>query len=281
MATSRVLTGLSRTVPSGVGLGVCVALNYVVAYAILESRYGSVFFMSDDERSSIVWVPLLVGMAVGCVQSLSFGFRVAASASVLSVVLSLAFLMILGLLLGTLILCAVGAAAGWAVAWALARLTSRLVPVSRLLLAAVVVASPISVVVSKATAAGDEDFARVHTSSDGPAVLIRIGGDAYQHSVTGLLADVDGCLGIVDAAPVPVRGREPRSLIEAAESGRAVVIWPPGTTVGSDPYTVFSEGRTYQLGDHVTVGGWWIQLDEDDPFYSQTPEACLTNAFIS
>ncbi|MTB87212.1 hypothetical protein H9L21_07385 [Aeromicrobium senzhongii] len=259
-----------------------MALNYVVAYAILESRYGSVFFMSDDTRSSVVWVPLLVGVVVGCAQSLSFGFRVAAGASVLTVVLSYAFLFTrLGLLSGTLILCAMGTAAGWAVAWALARLTSRLVPASRLLLAAVVVASPVSVVVSKATAAGDEDFARVHTSSDGPAVLIRVGGDAHQHAVTGRLADVDGCLGIVDAAPVPVRGRDPRSLIEAAESGRAVVIWPSGTTVGSDPYTVSSEGRTYQLGDHVTVGGWWVRLDEDDPFYSQTPEACLANPFIS
>jgi len=263
-------------------MAVCVVLNYVVAYGILESPYGSVVFMSDDERSSIVWVPLLVGMAVGCVQSLSFGFRAAVSASVLTVVLAFAFFFTrLGVLLGgTLVLCAVGSTAGWAVAWGLARLTSRLVPVSRLLLVAVVVGSLVSVVASQVTAAGDEDFARVHTSSDGPAVLIRLGGEAYQHSVTGRLADVDGCLGIVDAAPVPVRGRDRPSLIEAAESGRAVVIWPPGTTVGADPYTVYSEGRTYRLGDHVTVGGWWMQLDEDDPFHSQTPEACLANVFI-
>lgn len=280
MPTARDLTGLSRTVPWRVGLGVCVVINYLVAYAIFESPYGSAFFMSDDERSSIVWIPLVVGVGVGCVQSLSFGFRVAAVASVLSVVLSVVFLIPLVLLLGTLALCAVGAAVGWAVAWALTRLTSRLVTTSRLLLAAIVVAASVCIVTAKVTAPGDEDFARVHTPSDGPAVLVRVGGEAYQHSITGRLADIDGCLGIVDATPVPARGTAPRSVIEAAESGRAVMVWPPGTTVGSDPYSVSSEGRTYRLGDRVTVGGGWVHLGEHDPFYSQTPEECLENVFI-
>lgn len=67
----------------------CVAVNHVVAWAILESSYGSVFFMSDDDRSSIVWVPLLVGVAVGLVQALSFGIRITAIASIVSVLLGI------------------------------------------------------------------------------------------------------------------------------------------------------------------------------------------------
>lgn len=276
MTTAPAPTGLSRTASSGVGLGVCVALNYLIAYAIFTSPYGSVFFMSDDSRGSTVWVPLIVGVVVGCVESVSFGFRIAVGASVFSVVLGVVFF----LLLGTLVLGAVGGAAGWVAGWTLSRWASSLVPVSRLLLGAVVVAASISIVSDKVTAPGDEDFALVHTPSDGPAVLVRVDGAAYPPSITGRLANVDGCPGIVDASPVAALGTVPQSVIEDSAPGRAVVIWPPGTTIRSDPYSVSSQGRTYHLGDEVTVGGGWVHLIEEDLFYDQTPQTCLSNIFI-
>lgn len=266
---------LSGTVRPEFGIVLCAAVNYLVAYAIFSSSYGSAFFMSDDERSSIVWVPLLVGAVVGCVESLSFSVRIAAVASIVSVLGGIAAF----LMLGTLILGAIGGAAGCVAAWAYLRLGPHLVSIPCLILGAISVAAATTVIVIAATP-GYEDLDRVHTPPGGPAVLVQVDGDPYQPSITGRLTNVDGCVGITNATPVPAPGDAPRSVIEDSAAGEAVVIWPHGTTVASDPFSVTSRGRTYQLGDEVAVGGGWVHLIKDDPFYDQTPKACLAKIFI-
>lgn len=137
-----------------------------------------------------------------------------------------------------------------------------------------------SIIVSEVTAPEDADFAQVFTPADGPAVLVRMGGDPDARPISGRLANVEGCLGITDAAPVPVSGEAPRSVIEASAAGRAIVVWPPGTTVGSDPYSLTSQGHTYRRGDEIAVGGGWVHLIEEDPFYSQIPKACRSRIFL-
>ena len=257
----------------------CVAVNYVVAYAIFTSSYGSAFFMSDDERSSIVWVPLLVGAVVGCVESLSFGVRVAGVASVVSVIISVIGGIAAFLMLGTLVLGAIGSAAGFGLAWAYLRWGPHAVSVSRVMLGVISVAAIVNIVVVAVTP-GYDDLDRVRTPAGGPAVLVQVDGDPYALSITGRLANVDGCLGITGANPVPAKGDAPRSVIEDSRAGTAVVIWPHGTTVTSRPFSVTSQGKTYKLGDEVAVGGGWVHLIKDDPFYDQSPKACLKNIFI-
>lgn len=261
--------------PAGLGIVLCVAINYVVAYAIFTSSYGSAFFMSDDERGSIVWIPLLVGALVGCVESLSFGVRVTGVASLLSVLGGIAAF----LMLGTLVLGAIGGAGGCVLAWAYLRWGPHGVLKPRIALGVISAVAAVNIVVVAVTPSYD-DLDRVRNPSGGPAVLVQVDGDPYSNAITGQLANVDGCLGITDATPIPAKGDAPRSVIEDARAGTAVVIWPHGTTVTSQPFSVTSQGRTYQLGDEVTVGGGWVHLIKDDPFYDQTPKACLKNIFI-
>lgn len=76
----------------------------------------------------------------------------------------------------------------------------------------------------------------------------------------GELTDVGGCLGW------------------AGEAGEAVVIWPHGThVVTPDPLRVNIDGKTYELGDTVEIGGGSSgPLESSSYFYDQVPDACRT-----
>lgn len=275
MIIARGLELLSRTCHPAAGLAVCVAVNYLVAYAIFSSSYGSTFILSDDERSSIVWIPLLVGAGVGLLQALSLGARVAAVGSLVSLLFGVAaFVMFV-----TLVLCAVGGLVGIVAARALTRSAPPVWQPRVVLLAASAVASVMCLISALSPEHDEPDLVRALMGE--PTALVRIDGDAYPPSVTGRLADVDGCLGIVGARRVlgPV-GKTPSSEADDPATGRAVVIWPPGTSVTSEPFSVTTQGHTYRLGDDIAVGGGWVVLGEEDPLPDQAPVACRRNAFI-
>lgn len=272
---SRVSTSREHAEHSVFKVAACVAVNGLVAYAIFTSSYGSAFFLSDDERNSIFWVPLLAGVIIGFIEGLSFGARNAGVAFLASVLVGIVgFLMLI-----TFVIVSIGGAAGCGLAWAYLRWGPPAVTKSRIALGAIVVVALANIVIVEVTP-GYNDLDRVRNPAGGPAVLVQVDGEPYTNSITGRLANVDGCLGVTGASPVPAKGDAPRSVIEDAAAGTAVVIWPHGTTVESKPFSVTSQGRAYKLGDEVAVGGGWVHLIKEDPFYDQTPKACLKHIFI-
>jgi hypothetical protein len=84
---------------------------------------------------------------------------------------------------------------------------------------------------------------------------------------SGVLADVNGCLGLTTSDGQPGR----------------VVIWPHGTTVKTpEPLRVTIAGTTYELGDTITIGGGEISaLEPSSYFYDRVPDACRTDVLVA
>lgn len=272
-----------RSLGSLLGYVVCLAINGLVAYAIFNSSYGSVFFMSDDERSSIFWIPLLVGVLVGFLQTLSFGPRVTIFAIASSALLGIGIILMLATIwigaVGGLIGCLAGST------YRLWRPEGLLLPRTALLL---ISAGAIVTSVVAALTPTYDDLDRVIEPASGPSLLVHVEDRPYMNvddppyppSTTGKLANVHGCLGIVEASPTPNKGEASPSIVKNAQSGVAIVIWPYGTTVTANPYRVTIRGRSYHLGQSVTVGGGYFDMIKEDPFYRQAPPSCRRDIFI-
>lgn len=242
-------------------VALCLATSLLVATAIFQSRYGSVFFMDDDERYIIWLLPLLAGATLGLIQSVAFSIRAAAIATV-ALGVSMTFFLLMA---GTLLLMTLGAAAGCAVAWIGMR-RRRPVRTARSLLAVGTATGIVSLVAGWMTP-GYDDLDRVQEVAGGPSILSHVEDRDYmsRHTVTGVLADVDGCLGLERTSP---------------PSGPVVVLWPHGTVATSDPFAVTIDGTTYRLGDVVAVGGGLVpDLIAEDPFWAQTPSTCRDDRF--
>ncbi|MFI5425709.1 hypothetical protein [Aeromicrobium sp. UC242_57] len=128
-------------------------------------------------------------------------------------------------------------------------------------LAAVLVAALVAIVVNRSGAekvinAGGDTLVLVGKESDEGATAM---GE-------GVLTDVGGCLGL---------NTDGRSV---------VVVWPHGTTVQTpDPLRIRFDGKTYELGDTVKLGGGFAeQLASTSYFYDQVPKTCQsTEVFYS
>lgn len=119
--TTTEQTGLGRMAFLGIGVVVSTVANYLVAYAIYDSSYGSAFFLDDDVRSTAVWLPLLAGAVMGCVQALVLGAR--ATLAVAVVTLFLGFMAVHPMV--TVALVAAGVALGFGLARALSTFGTR------------------------------------------------------------------------------------------------------------------------------------------------------------
>jgi hypothetical protein len=94
-------------------------------------------------------------------------------------------------------------------------------------------------------------------------VLVGKDDDVSGMTLRGTLADVGGCLGIVDEA----------------DGAGLVVIWPHGTTVATpEPLRLRLGGRTHEIGDRLDVAGAITgPLEPSDAtydFYDKVPEGC-------
>ena len=90
-------------------------------------------------------------------------------------------------------------------------------------------------------------------------VLVAKDSDAQMMArIDGELVDVGGCLGLVaDGRPV-------------------LVVWPHGTTIKTpDPLRVTVDGKTYGIGDTVTLGGGTSgPLRPSSFFHDRVPSGC-------
>lgn len=101
---------------------------------------------------------------------------------------------------------------------------------------------------------------------EGPAIVRHTADHDFPPSSSGTLADVDGCLGVIDVRP---------------DARRFVVIWPRGTTLELDPYRITIDGETHHLGDEVIVSNALLGSPVDTrPYYEGAPASCAKNALI-
>lgn len=121
MTTSTDQTGLGRMIFLAIGVVVSALGNYLVAYTIYDSSYGSAFFLADNVPSTAVWMPLLAGIVLGCVEALILGSRATLAAAV--VTLFIGFMAVYPVV--TVALVAAGVALGCGVARALATFGTR------------------------------------------------------------------------------------------------------------------------------------------------------------
>lgn len=93
--------------------------------------------------------------------------------------------------------------------------------------------------------------------------LVLVGKDDVGPStveVDAFVADVGGCLGVVDR-----------------DGKTRVVIWPHGTTIETPvPLRVKVDGSTYAEGQGITLRGDVTGLETSSYFYDKIPEACRT-----
>lgn len=116
--------GIGRAVLLAIGVVVSAVANYLVAYAIYDSSYGSVFFMDDDVPTTAVWMPLLAGAILGCVEGLVLGARATLVAAGITLLAGIAFVYPVV----TVALVAVGVAAGGGLAAGLTKAGRRRKP---------------------------------------------------------------------------------------------------------------------------------------------------------
>lgn len=240
-----------------IGIPTGVLANAAVIFAVVQSPYGSLGFFDDSPSTSDWALPMVLGTAIGLLQGLTFGTRAALMASGLT--------LLAGLLTFIYIYptanCAIGSALGAGFAallgrWWRTRLRALLAVV--LLTTASLAAGVYGVIDHNPEPVPSVNVLR---SSDGPAVLVDVEQRLKSTSATGTLADVDGCLGLVDAS---------------LGDGTVLVLWRVGTKVSSDPFRLIVDGTTYGLGDKVTVpGGGLLTLDRDLEGYGlDMPDSC-------
>lgn len=229
----------------------------MVIFAVVQSPYGSLGFF-DDSPSTTDWVlPMAAGVVVGLLLGLSFGTRVALVSSGLTMLLGLVTI----LFIYPTANCAIGSALGAAAAAALvrwARVPTHTGAAIVLLLVVCFSSGAYGLVDHTAEPLPSTNVLR---SADGPSVLVDREERLKSTWITGTLADVDGCLGLVDAS---------------MGDGTLVVLWRLGTKVSSDPFSVTIEGKTHGLGDKVSVpGGGLLTMEKDlEAYRPDMPDSC-------
>lgn len=96
-----------------------------------------------------------------------------------------------------------------------------------------------------------------------PVVLVgEKNGSGMYATISGTLAEVDGCLGLA-----PAKSRH----------DGIVLILPFDTEVTrNSPFRVEIRGKTYELGDELRTGGGGIdRLDPESPLNNTAPKSCL------
>lgn len=68
----------------GVGLASCIAVNALVAHAIYESVFGTLFILDDSPPDGSFTVPFLAGAVLGLMQLRLFGIKIVLVAAVLN-----------------------------------------------------------------------------------------------------------------------------------------------------------------------------------------------------
>ena len=235
----------------------CVLVDGAVAYAVLESPFGTLGFFDDAPPDGFVAVPVLAGLIVGIVQAVAFGTRttvVAAAASMAVGFITVFYMIPVGMVVFG---CMLGAA--------VARGVGRRLPGRGVASAAATLAVTGAAAVSYGLIRVDPPdvpLLDVISVSGGSAVVI----DPQERSAGGMavlgdLAEIGGCLGIVD---------------RTAGRHEYVVAWPQGTTGSSAPYVLTYGGRRYRSGDFVAVrGGVSITMAVDlDAYAPHLPASC-------
>ena len=94
-----------------------------------------------------------------------------------------------------------------------------------------------------------------------PSVVVDPEERASSSPVVGTLADVGGCLGLVDSR---------------TGNGSFVVAWEQDTTATAGPYVLTYEGRSYELGDRMTVSGAGLLASpaDLDAYAPDLPTSC-------
>lgn len=240
-----------------VGIPACLLANAAVIFAVVESPYGSLGFFDDSPSTSDWLLPLAAGAAMGLLQGLAFGTRTALAAVGITV--------LAGLMTVLYIYPTANYSIGSALGAAFAVLVGRWWRVPMRRGAAIVLMTAASLA---ATGYGAIDHTpeplpsvNVLRSTDGPAVLVDVDERIKSTSIVGTLADVDGCLGLVDAS---------------LGDGTVLVFWRLGTTVSSDPFRLLLDGKSYGLGDKVTVPGAGLLTQERDleAYRPDLPASC-------
>ncbi|KAA1376018.1 hypothetical protein [Aeromicrobium fastidiosum] len=235
----------------------CVLVDGAVAYAVLESPFGTLGFFDDTPPEGSVAVPVLAGLILGVVQAVAFGTRTTVVAAAVN--MAVAFVTVMYMIpVGMVVVgCVLGAA--------VARGARRRLPGQWAVSAAVALAlTGAASACYGLTRSDPPDLPLLDVISvpDAPAVVI----DPQERSkegaaVLGDLAQIGGCLGIVD---------------RTAGRHEYVVAWPQGTTASSAPYVLSYEGRSYRLEDFVAVrGGAPITMAIDLEAYApDLPASC-------
>ena len=240
-----------------VGIPTSLLANLAAVFAVVQSPYGSLGFFDDSPTASDWALPMAVGAVIGVLQGLAFTTRAPLFAGAVTLMLGLmSFIYIY-----PVVNCVIGAAAG-TLAAALARRWLR-VPRGRLaagvLLGLAAASSAVYGLVDHTPE--PQPAVTVLRSLDGPAVLVDVAQRLPAASVTGTLADVDGCLGLVNAS---------------MGDGTLLLLLPEGSGVSSMPFTVTVNGNGYGLGDKITVtgGGLLTRKIDLDAYRPDLPASC-------
>ncbi|MBD8606484.1 hypothetical protein IFT73_06425 [Aeromicrobium sp. CFBP 8757] len=245
----------SRRALDATSVVLCVLVDAAVAFAVVESPFGTIFILDDDPPDGYVLAPLLAGMVIGALQRIAVGTSttvVAAVIAALGGVATLFFVFPAGVV-------AVGCVLGAVAATGVRRRMRR-----RSVLAAIVL------VVTGTIAAGygltrpqpaDMPLLDVTAVPGAPSLVVDPQRRAHGQQLSGVLIDVDGCLGLA---------------VNSVEGRRFVVAWERGTSVSARPYVLDLAGRSYRLGDRVTLpGAAYITLSKDLAGYApDLPRSC-------
>lgn len=244
---------LSR--PASVAL--IVASSTATALAVLTSPWGSIFFLDDLFTRAAIVAPIVAGLLVGALQTAAFGARltlvtVAATTALASCTLLLAYPAVMHLL-------------GVALGTALASSGRHLPAVRRgaaLLLASITLGA-LAYGIPVLTAP-EPPLVDLVEGSGHPTVVLEPGTRAPEilDPVTGVLVDVGGCLGLASRDGGTERHR--------------LVFWPESTEVRTEPFVVSWEGRTYGLGDRLTIRAAVLERREGDHVHyaDELPDGC-------
>jgi hypothetical protein len=235
----------------------CVVVDGAAAYAVLESPVGTYGFFDDAPPQGSVAVPVIAGLVLGIVQVAAFGTRTAVVAA--ATCMAVAFVTLIYMIpVGTVVLgCILGAAAAHVARRRIAALWAA--PATVVLVVAGTMAASYGLTRSDPP---DRPLLDVIAEPGKPAVVI----DPRKRSKEGMavlgdLAEIGGCLGIVDRTT----GRH-----------EFVVAWPQGTTASSGSTVLIYDGHSYRLGDFVAVrGGVPITMPVDlDAYAPGLPASC-------
>lgn len=239
-----------------VGFVVCVVVDTAVVYAVFESPFGTILILDDDLPEGYVLVPVLAGAALGALQRIALGTPTAVAAAIvvaLGGVASLFFVFPAGVV-------AFGCLLGAVAALPVRRRVGD--PGSALALIAVLVGGTLAARYGATRPdPADVPLLEVTAVEGGPSLVVDPQRRADGGQVTGVLTNVDGCLGLT---------------VSSREGRQFVVAWEDGTSASGRPYVLDLAGRSHRLGDLVTLpGSAYITLPEDLAAYApDLPTSC-------